>query len=93
MKRVWKCDFCSSTSEDKIDIITHEEGCSWNPINRTCYTCDNRLPAPYYDASDECEIHDMEHFFAVDDGDKICNDWVNSEERARKLKQIKNKIT
>jgi len=92
MKRVWKCDFCSSTSKDKKDIIVHEQECSFNPVNKTCYTCDNRVYAMYHGSSDECKIHDFGHFLDVEEEGKICEDWISTKERARKLKQIKNKM-
>ena len=92
MKRVWKCDFCTHTGKDDKEVEKHEDGCTFNPINRTCYTCDNRISGAYYDSSDECKIHDMGHFFAVDDDDKECNDWVNLKERMMKLKKIKDNV-
>ena len=87
MKLVWKCDYCSTTGT-KEDVKVHENKCTFNPRNRTCHSCDNRIQSKYYDGSDECEIHDWAYFFDVDDGDKKCNDWTNSKIRTKKLKKI-----
>lgn len=38
MKQVWKCDFCSETGT-KNEIKKHEQKCSFNPANKTCWTC------------------------------------------------------
>ena len=92
MKLVWKCDFCSHTNKDKIDVEKHESSCVFNPINRHCYSCDNRTSGDYPGDGDQCTIHDYDHFFDVEDRDKKCDDWANKEERKLKLKKIKNKI-
>ena len=93
MKRVWKCDHCSHTGTNKASVQEHEDGCTFNPINKTCYTCDNRVSGAYYDSSDECKVNDFSYFFDMNDHDeKICDDWTNKKERAIKLKQLKNKI-
>jgi len=39
MKQVWKCDFCTETNTDKAKIAGHEPKCSFNPINKKCFTC------------------------------------------------------
>lgn len=92
MKRVWKCNFCSHTGKDGDHVQRHEDGCTFNPSNKTCYTCDNRINGVYYDSSDECKIHDMSYFCDVSDGDKECVDWINIKERSRKLKKIKENV-
>jgi len=45
MEKVWKCDHCSSTFDlDKKDnAAKHEDGCSFNIKNETCWTCNNRF--------------------------------------------------
>jgi len=91
MKQVWKCDHCYHTNINKDKVEIHEDKCTFNPINKRCSTCDNQVPMDY--SSDyECKIHNFGHYMNVDDGDIICKDWVNFEERSRKLKKIKNKI-
>jgi hypothetical protein len=42
MKKVWKCDFCHKTSDNKESITKHRPVCSFNPSNKTCYTCRHR---------------------------------------------------
>jgi hypothetical protein len=91
MKRVWKCDFCYKTDVDKDVMERHENECHFNPINKRCSTCEHREPMDY-SMDYECAIHDMGWYVDVDDGDKDCDDWTNEEERARKIKQIKNKL-
>jgi hypothetical protein len=92
MKRVWKCDFCSHIGTQAKTVERHEKTCPFNPINKSCYSCDNRLPGAYYDSCDECKIHDFGYFISVEDGDIKCKDWTNIEERSKKIKLIKNKI-
>lgn len=41
MKQVWKCDHCSKTSVYSDKIKDHELGCAFNPINKTCYSCEH----------------------------------------------------
>ena len=88
MKQVWKCDFCHHTDKEDGEVERHEDGCRFNPKNRSCTTCDNRLLAEYYDMSDECNIHDFGHFLECEDGDVKCVDWTNVKERKLKLKKI-----
>jgi len=45
MIQVYKCDFCHHFNQDAEKVITHEIKCSFNPINKNCYTCKF-----YYDA-------------------------------------------
>lgn len=39
MKQVYKCDFCSSTSEIKEVMTDHEISCAFNPNQKNCNTC------------------------------------------------------
>lgn len=41
MKRVWKCDFCTHTEKLMDKIRTHEQECSFNPLSKKCYSCEN----------------------------------------------------
>jgi|688.fasta_scaffold581141_2 hypothetical protein len=47
MIQVWKCDFCLSTNVDSEKIRQHEIVCSFNKINKKCYTCKFRYEAGY----------------------------------------------
>lgn len=38
MKRAYICDYCGRISNIK-DIRKHERECSFNPKNKTCFTC------------------------------------------------------
>ncbi len=38
MKLIYKCDFCSENGSI-IYIKQHEQECSFNPINKNCYSC------------------------------------------------------
>lgn len=42
MKRAYICDYCGRISSYK-DIRKHERECSFNPKNRTCFTCTHCL--------------------------------------------------
>lgn len=41
MRTVIKCDFCSETKDiyDAAEMLSHEQGCHFNPETRGCYTC------------------------------------------------------
>lgn len=43
MKLTYQCDYCIRTYEDKIDCLKHEIKCNFNPSNKRCYTCENRI--------------------------------------------------
>lgn len=47
MEKVWKCDFCQMTDEEKAIVETHEQDCAFNPKNKTCYTCKNKWNEGY----------------------------------------------
>ena len=91
MKRVWKCDFCYKTTDTIEEMKKHESMCSFNPALRLCSTCDHQEPMAY-SMDYECGIHDLNHYINVNDGDIICKDWKNNEERARKIKKLINEI-
>jgi hypothetical protein len=92
MKRVWKCDFCHDTNVDPNKMESHEDKCSFNPKNKTCYTCDNCIPGDWPGDGDQCKIHPHSYYWEVEDGEKECNDWVNFKLRIKKIKNIKSKI-
>ena len=43
MKRVYQCDFCSTTDADKGVMKEHEAGCLDNPSLKSCFTCKHAL--------------------------------------------------
>lgn len=92
MKQVWKCDFCSHTGSVSSDVKVHEDECTFNPINRDCYTCDHRTCGDYPGDGDQCKIHDSGHFWEADDGEIDCKDWTNLKVRIDKIKKIKENI-
>ncbi|MDD4188274.1 MAG: hypothetical protein PHX04_05935 [Bacilli bacterium] len=40
MKQVFQCDYCT-TILPKIECQIHENICSYNPENKSCYSCKN----------------------------------------------------
>lgn len=81
MIQVWKCGFCSKTSIDPNQIMEHELECSFNPINKTCYTCKHHY---YYYESPCCEIK-LDVVDGEDDGN--CKGWLtNNKNELRNLK-------
>ena len=71
MKNVWKCDFCSHTQEEVKGITKHEDECSFNPVNKKCYTCKNI----WYFWGSECCEKDLRIVDGEDDGN--CEGWEN----------------
>ena len=41
MKKVWQCEYCINTDVDKNVIKNTEINCSFNPLNKSCNTCEN----------------------------------------------------
>lgn len=81
----WQCDHCGELfEEDQYDkAIEHEEGCSFNPIKRGCYTCHHRLDLPAdYSGDFECG-HDLSltvsFIEAMDEGN--CPLWEQEAEQ------------
>ncbi len=89
MKQVWKCDHCSKTDLDPDKILKHEPKCSFNKMNKKCYTCKYRFEAGYGgEHIPGCEIKE-DIFRGEDDGN--CPGWVYEyldEERDKKLNDI-----
>ena len=65
---IWKCDFCSHTEEDSEKLEEHEKNCTFNPNNRSCYTCMNSYDT---EVSIKC-TKTLSTFFGLD-GD--CKGW------------------
>jgi len=71
MKKVLMCDFCHHTEEvvDVVKMTEHEKTCSFNPINKSCYSCKYRLRLRNFNG---CEI-DLNWVDGEDDGN--CQGW------------------
>ena len=81
MKRVWKCDFCTTTHKKQSFILDHEKICSFNPIMKNCYSCvfkDYEYEYPI------CTI-DLDVYEGEDSGN--CKGWKHSNlKQWRKIK-------
>ena len=89
MKRVWKCDFCSSTHEMKVKIAEHEKECVFNPINKNCYSCEHHGDEGYY--GDSCPVCAIKLSVIKGQDEGNCDGWEPSdisELRRMKLKQL-----
>ena len=81
MKQVWKCDHCSETSVNYDKIKNHEPECSFNPINKKCYSCKHH----YYDYGSPCCEIKLDICDGEDDGN--CKGWLTDDPKElRKLK-------
>ena len=89
MKQVWKCDHCSQTHIDPDKISEHEPKCSFNKVNKKCYTCKFRYEAGYGgEHIPGCEIN-QDIYSGEDDGN--CPGWVYEyleKERDDKLNEL-----
>jgi len=72
MKQVWKCDFCSHTQDKIFGMKEHEENCSFNPLNKKCFTCKHA-----WDSGHDFPIPECEKNLSTTDGrDKgNCTEW------------------
>lgn len=52
----YKCDFCSHFNIDHSKVKLHETSCSFNPDNKHCYTCENRIDGVYLEEGDTCSL-------------------------------------
>jgi hypothetical protein len=88
MIQVWKCDFCSSTNIDVEKIKNHEKHCSFNKINKKCYTCKFHYEAGYYgEHISGCELN----LSTLEGECGNCSGWVYEyldEERDSKIKEL-----
>lgn len=81
MKQVWKCDHCCKISVSYDKIKEHEPICSYNPINKKCYSCEHRYN--YYD-SELCAVN-LDVCKGEDEGN--CIGWETDDpNELRKLK-------
>ena len=58
MITVFKCDYCTHFTQDKEEMRLHELKCSFNPINKKCYSCKHSYEDgyPISGHSPGCEI-------------------------------------
>jgi len=92
MKSVWKCDFCSSTDVSIEKMKLHELSCSFNPINKKCYSCEYRdWSDGWGDSYTICKI-DLDVLDGEEDGN--CSGWYPDDiNEIRKIKLEKlNKL-
>ena len=86
MKHVWKCDFCTKTDLKSDVVKEHEEKCSFNPINKACWSCEfHSAKYEYYSCDMELDYFDYEQ-----DGNCPC--WYPddmNELRKIKLQKLK----
>ncbi len=89
MKQVWKCDHCSQTDIDADKISKHEVVCSFNKLNKHCYTCKYSYEEGYNgEHIPGCEV-DADTLKGEDEGN--CPHWVYEyleKERENKLNSL-----
>ncbi len=74
MKQVYKCDYCTHTGH-RNEVLGHEAGCSFNPANKKCYTCQYFISQGMKEfAYDECIVNNPD-LLGVLDGDIKCDLW------------------
>ena len=54
MIEVFKCDFCTHFTQDAEEMRMHEVKCSFNPINKKCFTCKHQWDSGYEYSIPEC---------------------------------------
>ncbi len=69
MKQVYVCDFCPTFGESVSIMEEHENSCSFNPVNKGCYSCKNRKN--FY-GSISCEV---KHPNFERSGNVNCDKW------------------
>lgn len=55
MLEVFKCDFCTSFTQDAEEMRMHELKCAFNPINKKCFACKHQWDSGYDFSTPECE--------------------------------------
>ncbi len=73
MKQVWKCDFCSQTDLSAEQMSQHETKCTFNKVNRYCYTCKVSREDGYDWHIRGCDINE-DTFRGEEEGN--CPGWV-----------------
>lgn len=88
MIQVWKCDFCPSTHVDSEKIKQHEIVCSFNKINKKCYTCKFSEENGYNgEHIPGCELN----LDTIKGNEGNCSGWIYEyidEERNNKLEKL-----
>lgn len=72
MEQVWKCDFCIRSNKEKSVTRIHEEGCSFNPKNKGCHTCNNCVTT-YWGGVGEDDCIKGNSIYSTEDGE--CDQW------------------
>lgn len=73
MKQVWQCDHCIETHVNVADMEQHEATCSFDPVHKTCYSCDHHF---YEWDMQACSAGcSYGHMIDVIDGDEKCLKW------------------
>lgn len=88
MIQVWKCDHCSTVDVDPIKIAQHEPKCTFNKVNKHCYTCKYSYEEGYESHIPGCELN-LDTIAGEDLGN--CPGWVYEyldKEREEKINQI-----
>ena len=88
MKQVWKCDHCSETNINADRMSEHEIRCSFNKINKYCYTCKFSREDGYDYHIRGCDI-DEDTSRGEDEGN--CPGWVYEyleEDRDKKISKL-----
>jgi hypothetical protein len=62
-------------SEDEKEMHAHEIICDFNPINRRCMTCNNRVNGVYGDKFNQVLCKVRKDWMDVDDGFSPCEQW------------------
>jgi len=57
MIQVFKCDHCSHLRQDAEEMRIHEVKCSFNEINKKCFTCTHSWDSGHDYSIPECEKH------------------------------------
>ena len=72
MKQVWKCDHCSHTNNDVGLMMEHEDKCSFNAKNKSCFTCKN-YQSHGFEIGDNYCTKDLDYTEYEDVGN--CSGW------------------
>jgi len=73
MIQVWKCDHCSHCDVDPYKLGQHENSCTFNKKNKTCYTCEYHCETGYDYSIMDCEIG--RSLINNENGGK-CDGWI-----------------
>jgi len=74
MKQVFKCDHCITTDIIPVVILEHEEKCTFNPTNKSCYTCKYRYTDYDLTFCEKKVLTQSDHFY----DDVPCDIWESA---------------